>query len=70
MIDLHAPLEEKSAPALRDLIVYVTDGLDAVVISHNPSRVYQDFVLLVLAGNPRDLATAVERAAKIGGKVD
>lgn len=67
-MDLHVPLRAGIlGPAL---IGTITDGLDAVVIHHEPSKVYENHVHLVLAGNARDLAIAAERASKMGGVVD
>lgn len=68
-MDLHVPTTE-AVRSLASMVGYITDGLDAVVVRHGRSTVYAGHVHLVLAGNARDLAIAVERAAKIGGKVD
>jgi len=68
-MDLHVP-SENTAKALATTVGYITDRLDAVVISHEPSKIYEGSIHLVLAGNDRDLATAAERASRIGGVVD
>lgn len=68
-MDLHIPTES-SVKGLASIVGFVTDGLDAVVISHEPSSIYDGSVHLVLAGNPRDLAIAAGRAINLGGVVD
>lgn len=68
-MDLHVPTD-LTVQAMATTVGYVTDGLDAVVLNHEISEIYEGHVHLVLAGNPRDLAIACERAAKIGGVVD
>lgn len=68
-MELHIPTSPKLS-ALAQVVAYVTDGLDAVVIAHRPSLLYPDSIHLVLAGNGRDLAIAAERAKRVGGKVD
>lgn len=69
MIDLHIPTEN-TVQAVSSVVGYVTERLDAVVIEHGFSDVYEGFVHLKLTGNSRDLAIATERASKIGGVVD
>lgn len=66
-MDLHVPVGKK---AVSDIITYVTDTLDAVVIGRKRSAIYTGSVHLILAGNDRDLAIAAERASKLGGVVD
>lgn len=68
-MDLHVPTD-LTVKAMATVVGYVTDGLDAVVLEHSPSEVYEGHVHLVLTGNGRDLAIAAERAARIGGVVD
>ena len=68
-MDLHVPTD-KGVKAIASVVGYITDGLDAVVLSNSPSRVYEGYTLLVLTGNERDLAIAAERASRIGGVVD
>lgn len=68
MIDLHVPLKgDVGDPAA---ITYITEGLDAVVLGHEPSELYPGSIHLVLTGNIRDLGIATERATKLGGVVD
>ena len=69
MIDLHVPTEN-TAKALASVVGYITDRLDAVVLEHEESTVYEGYIHLRLTGNDRDLATAVERASRIGGVID
>jgi hypothetical protein len=68
-MDLHIPTDH-SVKALANVVGYVTEGLDAVVVKQEASLVYEGYVHLTLAGNDRDLSIAVERASKIGGVVD
>lgn len=68
-MDLHVPTD-LTVKAVATTVGYVTEGLDAVVLEHRTSDVYEGHVHLILAGNARDLAIAAERAAKIGGVVD
>lgn len=67
-MDLHIPAQ--AVKGLASMVGFVTEGLDAVVIAHEPSSVYENHVHLTLAGNQRDLAIACERASRLGGVVD
>lgn len=71
MIDLHVPVEPGDVRALKSCIEGITGGLDAVMIGKpEPSSVYEGCSHIRIDGNQRDVATAVERASKIGGVVD
>lgn len=69
MIELHVPTEA-AVKAVASVVGHITDGLDAVVVAHDWSSVYEGHIHLTLAGNARDLATATRRAEALGGKVD
>lgn len=68
-MDIHVPVDN-TAGAVATLVGTITKGLDAVVIAHEVSTIYEDSVHLTLAGNARDIAIAVDRASKFGGVVD
>jgi hypothetical protein len=67
-MDLHVPATTKGE--LAQLSNHITDRLDAVVLHAELSSLYEGSVHLTLAGNPRDLAIAAERASRLGGVVD
>lgn len=64
-MELHVPVSH-----LEGIGTKLSQGLDVVVLDTRPSTLYDDHVMLILAGNPRDLSIAAERAAKLGGVVD
>lgn len=69
MIDLHVPTDG-TVKNTASVVGYITDGLDAVVLTHEPSALYPGMVHLVVTGNGRDLSIATDRAQKIGGLFD
>lgn len=70
MIDLHVPTDPDPR-SVKECVGYITNGLDAVIIEpHERSSVYEGYMHFRITGNQRDLATAVDRASKIGGVVD
>jgi hypothetical protein len=69
MIDIHVPTSGK-VKSVASVAGYITDGLDAVVLSSGTSRVYEGCMVFRLTGNERDLRIATERAMEIGGVVD
>lgn len=66
-MDLLVPCD-MTVKAVATVVGYITDGLDAVVLEHNPAG--DEMLRLHMAGNARDLAIATDRAQKIGGVVD
>lgn len=68
MIDFFIPTSAKVS-ALANVVGYVTEGLDAVVIDHREDIVRQGTHIKV-AGNSRDLGIVAERVKSIGGEVD
>lgn len=71
-MDLHVPVGLGKTLTSEDgkLAKALTDGLDAVVLHAEPSSLYRGSIHFTLAGNPRDLAKAAERASSLGGVVD
>lgn len=69
-MDVHVPEPCTGIRAIQDLKRFITDGLDAVILDTVASTVYPGSLKFTLTGNQRDLAIAVERAARVGGVVD
>jgi hypothetical protein len=68
VIDVHIPVH--GHPKESATIAYITEGLDAVILSQSISRVYPGSIQLTIVGNPRDLGIAMERAVQMNGVVD
>lgn len=56
--------------SIANVVGFITEGLDAVVLSQEVSTIYPGCVKLHIAGNDRDLGIATERAMTLGGVVD
>jgi hypothetical protein len=71
MIDLHIPIEPEDRHSLKASVEHITRGLDAVMIGKpEASAVYEGCSHIRIDGNRRDVATAVERASRLGAVVD
>ena len=64
MIEVSVPTE-KSVKAIATVVGYITDGLDAVVVGQVASLKKPGEMVLTIAGNPRDLELARERAERL-----